>query len=107
MSYYNQGGGYNQGQQGYGQQGPYGGGYGQQGYPQGGPQVMPPPQQNYQQGGYPQQGGYQQGGYQQGGYYGAPPSRGGKSRSDMGCFECCIATLCCCLVCEEGCDLCF
>ncbi|KAJ5453966.1 uncharacterized protein N7458_004922 [Penicillium daleae] len=56
--------------------------------------------------GYPQQG------------YGGPPPPGGmqyqqpqpqpqqKSSSNQGCLGACLATLCCCFVCEEGCECC-
>ncbi|KAJ5875087.1 uncharacterized protein N7473_012434 [Penicillium subrubescens] len=65
----------------------------------------------------PQQGGYPPQGYppQQG--YGGPPPQGGmqyqqpqpqpqQKSSDKGCLGACLATLCCCFVCEEGCECC-
>jgi hypothetical protein len=52
----------------------------------------PPPQQQMYYG--PPQG--QQ--YQQ-----APPP---KQKKDRGCLTACLATLCCCFVCEEGCECC-
>ncbi|CEJ57849.1 hypothetical protein PMG11_06528 [Penicillium brasilianum] len=64
------------GEYGYPQQPGYGP---PQGYPQG-----PPPQMQYSQ---------------------APPPQQQKSK-DRGCLGACLATLCCCFVCEEGCECC-
>ncbi|KAK7520174.1 hypothetical protein IWZ03DRAFT_372337 [Phyllosticta citriasiana] len=76
-----------------------------QGYYQGGPQYPPqsygPPQPGYGQppyGGYPQQPMQ----YQQG-----PPQQViVKEKKDRGCLGTCLAVLCCCFVCEEGCECC-
>ncbi|EGP91511.1 uncharacterized protein MYCGRDRAFT_78859, partial [Zymoseptoria tritici IPO323] len=71
----------------YGQQQPA---YGQPQYPPqaygAGPQY-PPQQMQYQQPQY------------------APPQQQRKSK-DRGCLGACLATLCCCFVCEEGCECC-
>ncbi|KAK8236344.1 hypothetical protein IWZ00DRAFT_116986 [Phyllosticta capitalensis] len=61
-----------------------------------------PPQQGYGQqppyGGYPQQPMQ----YQQG-----PPQQViVKEKKDRGCLGTCLAVLCCCFVCEEGCECC-
>jgi hypothetical protein len=52
-----------------------------------------PQQQPY----YPPQGQQMQ--YQQ-----APPVQ--KQKKDRGCLGSCLAVLCCCFVCEEGCECC-
>ncbi|QGA21026.1 hypothetical protein EYB26_008736 [Talaromyces marneffei] len=88
----------------YGQQQPHYGG----GYPNQPPQAHPP------QGGYypPQQPGYgPPQGYPPQGYQQPPPpqqyqqeQRGGR---DHGCLGACLATLCCCFLCEESCECCF
>ncbi|KAK8436319.1 hypothetical protein IWX49DRAFT_333381 [Phyllosticta citricarpa] len=95
-----------------------------QGYYQGGPQYPPqsygPPQPGYGQppyGGYPQQPVPSptspwiqapsltrsvQMQYQQG-----PPQQViVKEKKDRGCLGTCLAVLCCCFVCEEGCECC-
>ncbi|KAL3703801.1 hypothetical protein TMatcc_009490, partial [Talaromyces marneffei ATCC 18224] len=87
----------------YGQQPHYGGGYPNQ-----------PPQAHPPQGGYypPQQPGYgPPQGYPPQGYQQPPPpqqyqqeQRGGR---DHGCLGACLATLCCCFLCEESCECCF
>lgn len=67
-----------------------------------------PPQGQYPPQGYqqppPQQYGYppQQMGYQQPPPQQAPP----KQKKDRGCLMSCLAVLCCCFVCEEGCECC-
>ncbi|KAB2574005.1 hypothetical protein DBV05_g7335 [Lasiodiplodia theobromae] len=69
-----------------------------QGY-YGGP---PPPQQAY----YPQQG-YPQGPPPQMQYPQQPPQTViVKEKKDRGCLGTCLAVLCCCFVCEEGCECC-
>jgi len=79
----------------------YGGGYPQQPQPSYGPPQGYPPQQ----GGYYQQGPPMQ--------YGQPPQQQyvqqqppPRQQKDRGCLTACLATLCCCFVCEEGCECC-
>ncbi|GLA38209.1 hypothetical protein AnigIFM63309_005215 [Aspergillus niger] len=62
------------------------------------PQGYPPPQGGYPPQGYPQQPYPQQMQYQQ-----QPPPQ----QKDRGCLGACLATLCCCFLCEESCECCF
>ncbi|OCL02583.1 hypothetical protein AOQ84DRAFT_357314 [Glonium stellatum] len=73
-------------QQAYGGQGQYGPSQGQYGPPPGQYNAYPPqPQMQYQQG---------------------PPQQVVVQKKDRGCLTACLATLCCCFVCEEGCECC-
>ncbi|OJD29304.1 uncharacterized protein BKCO1_8500033, partial [Diplodia corticola] len=73
-----------------------------QGYYQGPP---PPQQAYYPQQGYPQQG-YPQGPPPQMQYPQQPQTVIVKEKKDRGCLGTCLAVLCCCFVCEEGCECC-